>query len=125
MIEVVKAILEKNGKILLIKRSLDSKFFPNLWDLPGGKIEPEEDSTSALVRETEEETSLKINSTKKLGEYQITEQDIPIHFQVFKVETFEGRVQLSKDHTDSIWISKTEMNNYELAPIVKLFFKIL
>ncbi len=62
MIEVVKALIKKNEKYLLFKRHSDSKFFPGLWDFPGGKIEPGEDVTEALVKESKEETSLDIIS---------------------------------------------------------------
>ena len=34
----LKAIIEKDGKILIIKRSEKEDYFKGIWDLPGGKI---------------------------------------------------------------------------------------
>ncbi|MCK5043047.1 MAG: NUDIX domain-containing protein [Candidatus Aenigmarchaeota archaeon] len=35
----VTAIVVKDGKYLIAKRSMDEKVFPGLWTVPGGKIE--------------------------------------------------------------------------------------
>ena len=123
--EVAKSLIKQDGKYLLLKRSSNSTFFPNLWDFPGGKVRPEEDTTSALIRETAEETSLNVTPGEKIGDYNYTEQHVPIHFHLFQVDTFEGDVQLSEDHSDSIWLSEEELDNYDLAPIVKLFFNLM
>ncbi len=122
MIEVAKSLIKKNEKYLLLKRTSSSKFFPNLWDFPGGKIEPEEGAKEALIRETKEETSLEIIPEKKIGDFDYTEDDILIHFQIFAVKKYTGAVALSKDHSDSMWFSRGDFKNYDLAPIVKLFF---
>lgn len=37
MIRVAKAVIEKEGKILLLKRK-GGKIFPEQWDFPGGKL---------------------------------------------------------------------------------------
>ena len=58
MIRVTKTIIEERGKLLLIKRSDDSTFFPGKWDFPGGKINGDEDTSESAARETKEETSL-------------------------------------------------------------------
>ncbi|MBR0213028.1 MAG: NUDIX domain-containing protein [Alphaproteobacteria bacterium] len=35
----LKAIIHKDGKILVLKRSCEEDVFAELWDIPGGKIE--------------------------------------------------------------------------------------
>jgi 8-oxo-dGTP diphosphatase len=125
MIEVAKSIIQKENKCLLLKRSSSSKFFPELWDFPGGKINPGEEVKEAVIRETEEETSLIIVPSKKVGDYHYTEHDTPIHFQIFSIISFNGEVKLSEDHSDFKWVSEQNLNKYNLAPIVKLFFKLI
>ncbi len=123
MIKVAKAIITKENKFLLIKRSSQSKFFPELWDFPGGKIEPVEEPVESVKREVLEEISLKIIPNRLESEFDYTENDSLIHFWVYSVKSFTGKVTLSSDHTQSLWLSKEEMKNYQLAPIVKLYFK--
>ncbi len=64
MIEVVAAIIERDGKILLAQRPAQSDQ-AGLWEFAGGKVEPDESQRQALVRELREE--LGIEAT--VGEY--------------------------------------------------------
>lgn len=125
MIEVAKSLIEKNNKYLLIKRSSSSEFFPGLWDFPGGKIKSGEDIKEALIREVKEETSLKITPNEKVGDFNYTENNTPIHFQIFSVKSFFGDVKLSQDHSEFVWVSKENLAKYDLTPIVKLFFNLI
>jgi len=55
-IATVAVILEKNGKIVIIKRG--HKPFKGRWALPGGHIRCYESALKAAVREAKEETGL-------------------------------------------------------------------
>ncbi|EFH8439248.1 NUDIX domain-containing protein [Escherichia coli] len=48
MIEVVAAIIERDGKILLAQRPAQSDQ-AGLWEFAGGKVEPDESQRQALV----------------------------------------------------------------------------
>lgn len=69
MIEVVAAIIERDGKILLAQRPAQSDQ-AGLWEFAGGKVEPDESQRQALVRELREE--LGIEAT--VGEYVTSHQ---------------------------------------------------
>lgn len=124
MIEVAKSVITRDKKVLLIKRSLESKFFPDMWDFPGGKREKEELAEEAVVRETEEETSLKIVVDKLIAEYNYTEQEHNIHFSIFSVKRFDEEVKLSKDHVDFAWVEEKDLEGYNLAPVVRLHYRL-
>ena len=49
------AIIEKNGKVLLVKRSA-KMYMPNLYCLPGGYLDQGETIEKGIIRETKEET---------------------------------------------------------------------
>ena len=63
---VAAIILDKQGKILVSQRALDSKVFPGKWQIPGGKVEPGEKLLTALKREVKEETNLEITIISNL-----------------------------------------------------------
>ena len=69
MIEVVAAIIERDGKILLTQRPAQSDQ-AGLWEFAGGKVELDESQQQALVRELNEE--LGIEAT--VGEYVASHQ---------------------------------------------------
>ena len=51
---VVAALVREEGRILMSRRRPDQAM-PNLWEFPGGKVEPGEHPEAALVRELREE----------------------------------------------------------------------
>jgi 8-oxo-dGTP diphosphatase len=57
----VKMVLrDDNGRCLLLKRSMNSKWYAGKWEFPGGKVDPGENFGDALLREVFEETGLRI-----------------------------------------------------------------
>ena len=58
---VVGALLS-DGKVLLVRRSPQRQFYPNVWDLFGGHVEEGESPEDALRREALEELQVEIES---------------------------------------------------------------
>lgn len=58
---VTAALIEHDGKILLTRRRADVPY-PNLWEFPGGKLEPGEDPRDCIVREIFEELGMMISA---------------------------------------------------------------
>jgi len=52
---VAIALLQREGRCFLQRRSPAAKLFPGLWEFPGGKVEAGESAREALQRELEEE----------------------------------------------------------------------
>ncbi|MDD4983925.1 MAG: NUDIX domain-containing protein [Candidatus ainarchaeum sp.] len=124
MITVAKAVISDSNKVLLVKRSAKAKFFPGLWDFPGGKQELGETSDQSVVREAKEETNLAVVPEDKFSEFDYTEKGEKIHFFVFKIKNYSGKVKLSHEHTDFNWIDLKDLDKFEIAPVVKMFFKL-
>jgi 8-oxo-dGTP pyrophosphatase MutT (NUDIX family) len=68
-ISVAAAIRDDAGRILLVKQTYGRLN----WELPGGKVEPNEEVTAAVVREVREETGLDVAADRVTGLYD--EQD--------------------------------------------------
>jgi 8-oxo-dGTP pyrophosphatase MutT (NUDIX family) len=54
-------LLRQHGQILLCHRSIERPWDPDVWDLPGGHLEPDEAPGDALVRELQEELGIIID----------------------------------------------------------------
>ena len=59
MRECVAAFVLEGKKILLGKRSAERAFYPNVWDVFGGHLEPNESREDGLRRELREELGIK------------------------------------------------------------------
>jgi len=57
--EVVVGLIVRSGRILLGRRSAEREFYPDVWDMFGGHMEPGEGHEQTLVRELEEELGIK------------------------------------------------------------------
>lgn len=66
MITVVAALINKNNKFLIAKRSTGSKELIGKWEFPGGKVETNENEMDAIEREIKEEFELNIKAKKFL-----------------------------------------------------------
>jgi 8-oxo-dGTP diphosphatase len=59
MIDVVCAVIERDGRILACKRRAGGHL-AGLWEFPGGKVEQGEAADAALVREISEELAVQV-----------------------------------------------------------------
>ncbi len=115
---VVTGLLEKEGEILILKRSSKEEFLPNYWELPSGKVEFGETVEQALKREFKEETNLdiKINRPYKIFSYLSDNNNRHTIEIVFHV-TCENIKELiiSKDHEEYTWIKKEDIKKYKIS----------
>lgn len=59
---VVAAILRRADQVLLCHRSPRRQWYPDVWDFPGGHVEPGERPEDALRREVAEELGAELES---------------------------------------------------------------
>jgi 8-oxo-dGTP diphosphatase len=114
-----KAIIIKNGKILLLQRSITSEFEPGLWEFPGGKLIFGENLTDALKREIMEETGLQVNVGPPLITWNFLKKPFWVTGITFSCEFFCGEIFLSHEHEKFAWISPSEHIKYPLGITVK------
>lgn len=114
MINVVAAIIENNGRFLICKRKAGGNC-AFLWEFPGGKIEEGETPFEAIVREIEEELSLKIEPISVFKEYDYGYPDRDIHFYFINAKICSGKLTL-KVHEKSQWIKPQDKADFDFAP---------
>ncbi|MBS3171901.1 NUDIX domain-containing protein [Candidatus Woesearchaeota archaeon] len=126
---VATAIIVKDGKYLIARRSKREKAFPGLWTVPGGKLELNDYSKRPkdtedcwynvfeylIRREVIEETGLNVKNIKYLTSLSFIRPDnIPTIVVSFFADYDSGEVTLSKDLIDYAWIDLKEAKKYSL-----------
>jgi ADP-ribose pyrophosphatase YjhB (NUDIX family) len=116
------AIIEVEGEVLMI---YEGDFpYHKWWVLPGGYVKPDETIEQTVAREIEEETGLKIASTRLIGIYQdfLTDKGEPINHIIvaYKAEVVDGRIIFSKEATAYKWLSvKEALSSPEIPDVFK------
>ena len=106
-------ICKKEGKILLLKRSSESKLEPNKWAFPGGHVMPGETTEEGSLRECYEECGVKVNQIKFLDEYKNPDGSISNYFSGNAInEVDEEAVQTESD--DYAWIIPSDIRKYDI-----------
>lgn len=111
----VKGIIEnKEGKILLLKRSCKHKKTPGVWDLPGGEVADNENFVRALNREILEETGLMSYPKKLYGAVERPNKKVCLVFvsSVFDIEP----IILSEEHDEFKWVNLLELIQTDITP---------
>jgi len=102
-------LIRKDDQILILKRAkkLITERTPWEWDLPGGHTETEECLEDTIVREVWEEVSLSLGKATEI----YTEDETTF----FVSYEWEGKIMLSNEHEDYIWIHPEDIDNYNIG----------
>jgi 8-oxo-dGTP diphosphatase len=114
MIQGIVAIVEKNGKFLVGKRSLHKKSAPGYWCPITGKVEAGESQAQAVVREVFEETGLRVEPVKKIAEFETRDKSAHLHWWTVRILGNE-EILLNHEHSEIKWVTVKEMR--ALSPI--------
>jgi 8-oxo-dGTP diphosphatase len=117
-----KALIKRDGKYLVLKRSSNNKSFIGYWELPGGKLELGEEPKEGLKREVKEETNLEINVNSPIFVYLETAK-INAYVTIFDCDFVSGEIKLSFEHSDYKWATKEELLEMKLEPRLKDYLK--
>lgn len=110
-------IVNKNNEILLLKRS-DEGWAPNKYGLAGGHMEEGETPEEACIRETYEETGLKIqNITKRIVLERMYDGKKNIeHIFCCRYSGNDDDVKLSEEHTEYGWFKINSIKKLDAVP---------
>ena len=98
-----------HGRVLLLLRGPTAPWMPNRWNVPGGKIESGESTVEAAMRETREETGLRVYALSPLARIG--------DLAVLHADDWAGRVRLGdREHTRASWVPKEIAWTWDLIP---------
>ena len=113
MIEVVAAVIEYQGKLLVFRRGTEKfGYLANKFEFPGGKVESGEDQKSALARELLEELHLDVVVDDFIETVEHTYPDFSIKMHCFLVRLTNFHGELT-EHTEFAHVRLSEAKNLE------------
>ena len=116
-------IKNSDGEILIVKRHPKSRTDPEMWELPGGKVEQGEHFADALVREIKEETDLDV----EVGDFCEAVQNDYSHKRTVQLmmylEDAKGNVKISEEHTGFMWASLEKIKTLEISTSLEKLLK--
>ena len=105
----IKAIIIDDNKVLCLKNER------NEWDLPGGKIEFNEDIENCLIREIKEETNLSVEILNILKPLNLKFNDVSVIVLIYSASiSCDSPVIISHEHSEYNFFSKSEIKNLNL-----------
>jgi|SRR3989338_4515578 len=114
---MVTAVL-KNGKKFLLLHRKSIGIQGSKWQLPEGGLHFAETPEKALKRELKEETNLSLKKTRLLGIHTSTMSELgkPLYhvIRLFYSCKAAGKIKLSKDHSEFIWVKKESIKRLKL-----------
>jgi ADP-ribose pyrophosphatase YjhB (NUDIX family) len=116
------ALIKRDGKYLVTKRSAMETYAPLKWDLPGGTVNPGETLPEALKREVKEEVNLKISGEKLLFIFSNLESlpETQVFQTVFLADYAGGELSLiPKQHSEHQWLDKSEIKALDSISFLK------
>ena len=116
-------IKNENDEILIVKRHPKSRTDPEMWELPGGKVEEGEFFADALMREIKEETALDV----RVGDFCEAIQNDYSHKRTVQImmylDNVQGEVKISEEHTDWMWANIEKIKSLEISTSLKKVLK--
>tara|TARA_Y100000992_G_C21090847_1_gene407895 strand:- start:104 stop:574 length:471 start_codon:yes stop_codon:yes gene_type:complete len=108
-------IINKDDEVLLILRSSSSDKNPNVWEVPGGHVDPEDkDYRAAAVREAKEEVGLDVTSLRELE----TEEYHNRIKHYFVTDQYSGEIKIEPnpetdvvEHSEHRWVKLDDLKN--------------
>lgn len=107
---VSSAILNKNGRILILQRPDRVRSFPGRKSLVAGKIESGEDAESAAAREIMEETQIRVSAPDaSLPPIYVREENIIWEVFPFLFRTEDPQPVLNRENVGYEWVAPDEI----------------
>ena len=115
MIVVVAALIKKDGKYLIAKRSTGDPNVLGKWEFPGGKVREDETEKHAIEREIKEEFEMDIKANKFIINNICEYPTKTIDLRLYECGYLSGEFNLH-DHSEYKFVDKEDIINNDLCP---------
>ena len=114
IIDVTCALIIDDQTRLFAAQRSSLMSLPEKWELPGGKVEPNETPEQCLIREIKEELNIEIEIIKELESNTHNYTSFTIKLIPFIVKRINGEITL-KEHADFKWLNTNEFLDLDWA----------
>lgn len=111
---IVGAAIIANGRVLACERA-EPPEMAGKWEFPGGKVEPGEGETEALVRECEEELGVLVEVGIRVGGDIVLSHGRAI-LKVYVARLVNGTQPRAIEHSELRWLSVDELDSVPWLP---------
>ena len=115
VIRVVAAVIEHDGRYLITQRNANA-VLPLLWEFPGGRVEPDESETVALIREVKGRIGVEIDVGAKLGEHVHDYTTYQVQLTMYSCRLPAEARPYPATVADLRWVTSREFLDYEFPP---------
>ena len=112
-IEVVAAVIERDGKLLITRRPEGSRL-SGLWEFPGGKPKPGETFEQALRREIDEELGAEVSVGERIETIEWQYPDKRVRLVFFRCDVRGEPRPL--EGQEMAWVTPADLARYEFPP---------
>ncbi len=107
MIRVAVGILQRENKILIAERPA-GKPYSGYWEFPGGKIEENEESKKAIIRELHEELGITVEEARLWFEQTHSYPDKTVLLEIWLIKKFSGEPR-AQENQQLRWVTLPEL----------------
>jgi len=115
VIRVVAAVIEHDGRYLITQRNANA-VLPLLWEFPGGRVEPDESETHALLREVKGRIGVEVEVGPKLGEHFHDYTAYQVQLTMYSCTLPAEARPYPATVADLRWVSSREFLDYDFPP---------
>lgn len=123
VIAVSAFVTDERDRLLMIRRTDNG-----LYALPGGRHELGETMTETAVRETDEETGIRIEVTSLVGIYSnpdhvmaYSDGEVRQEFSIcFRARPVGGEPRTSDESSEVLWVERGDLEAIEVHPSIRL-----
>ncbi|WP_299810591.1 8-oxo-dGTP diphosphatase MutT [uncultured Shewanella sp.] len=111
-IHVAVGVIQDHHKRTLLAKRPQHLHQGGKWEFPGGKVEKQETTSEALIRELKEEVNLDVISTEPMMEIHHDYGDKQVFLDIHWVTNFSGEAK-GLEGQQVCWVEKDQLSQYE------------
>jgi 8-oxo-dGTP diphosphatase len=124
-----RAIIRKDGKTLLLRRSSGREDILSKFELPGGRVEYGEQPDDALERCIKQSTGLSVQTMQLFDVFTYIDhqdKDVQYVFILYLVSLVSngGKIRLNQNYDKYVWEKMSDIHQEELTESTKLLLGI-